>query len=96
MTLTMTDTASTVVKTIAAQSAGSEHGGIRIAGADPGTGSDFSLSIAPEAAPQDVVVENDGARVFLDESAAQALDDTVLDAQINEDGSVRFAIGARH
>jgi Fe-S cluster assembly iron-binding protein IscA len=96
VTLTLTDTASTVVKSIAAQIEGGEHGGIRISSAAPGSGSDFALSVAPDAAPDDIVVENHGAKVFLDEGAAHALDDTVLDAQINSDGSVRFAIGSRH
>jgi hypothetical protein len=41
------------------------------------------------------VVEDHGARVFLTTTVADTLDDKVLDAQVGEDGSVRFAIGAQ-
>ena len=42
--------------------------------------------------PEDAVVENSGARVFLDADAAQVLDDRVLDAQLDGQGSVQFAV----
>jgi hypothetical protein len=37
-------------------------------------------------------VEQDGARVFLDVAASVALGDKVLDAQVDEGGSVTFGI----
>ena len=40
----------------------------------------------------DEVIESAGARVFLEEHAAEALADKVLDAQLDEGGAVRFAI----
>ena len=52
-------------------------------------------AIRREPEPADAVVEADGARVFLDSTAQAALDDQVLDAQMNEDGSVRFALAAQ-
>lgn len=39
------------------------------------------------------MVESGGARVFLEETAAAALDDKILDADVNEQGAVRFSIG---
>jgi hypothetical protein len=46
----------------------------------------------PFPAEDDQVVEESGAQVFLEPHAAEALDDKVLDAEI-ERGEVRFAVG---
>ena len=54
--------------------------------------SQFTLSVVDGPQPQDAVVENAGARVFLDTDAAAVLDDRVLDAQIDPQGSVQFAV----
>lgn len=94
MTLTLTDTASSVVKAIAAQSTDSELGGLRISGSEDGS-AQFNVSVAPAAEPTDTVIETDGARVFLDETTAQALAESVLDAEVDPNGSVKFAIGAQ-
>lgn len=92
--LTLTDTASSVVKTIVAQSPSTDTGGLRIQGTGtPETEFQVSVAEAPEAS--DSVVERDGARVFLEPGAAMVLDDKVLDAQVAQDGSVRFAISAQ-
>ncbi len=89
--LTLTETASTVVKTIVAQNAGVEDAGLRI-NADDADTTNFGVAISAAPEVDDAIVESDGARVFLDQNAAIALDDKVLDAQVEEDGSVRFAI----
>jgi len=92
--LTLTDNASTVVKAIAEQTEGVtiETGGLRIS-TSADQASDFAVAVASEPEADDVVVEADGARVFLEESAAEVLDDKVLDAQVDEQGAVSFAIG---
>lgn len=88
--LTLTENASTAVKSLASQIP-TETGGIRIASAtDPQNG--FALSLAPAPAEGDTVVESDGARVFVDEAATAALSDRVLDARVEENGSVGFAL----
>ncbi|MBD8219719.1 Fe-S cluster assembly protein HesB [Microbacterium sp. CFBP 13617] len=89
--LTLTDEATTAVKTITAQFPDAPQGGVRIEGAGSPE-SQFALSVvdAPEA--NDAVVESAGARVFLDADAAAVLDDRVLDAQIDPQGSVQFAV----
>jgi iron-sulfur cluster assembly protein len=46
----------------------------------------------PGRAQEDQVVEESVAQVFLEAHAAEALDDKVLDAEI-EGGKVRFAVG---
>ena len=88
--LTMTDTAAQAVKTIVSRSTGADDGGVRIR--DTGAENGFELTLAGAPEPQDTVVVTDGARVFLDESAAVALDDRILDAETDTDGSVRFAL----
>lgn len=90
--LTLTETASTVVKTIVSQSPdAATEGGLRIDAAEGGS-PDFALSVVAAPEPADAVVENAGARVFVEETAAEVLADKVLDAQVGQDGSVQFAI----
>lgn len=87
--LTLTENATTIVKTIAEQS---ETKGIRITGqSEPEPSLAISASTDPE--PDDQVVEQDGATVFLDATAAEHLDDKVLDAGVDENGAVQFALG---
>jgi len=88
--LTLTETATTVVKTIVAQDPNAEASGLRING-EPGAP---NLTVAVVAAPEagDSVVEAEGARVFLEENAAIALSEKTLDAEVGEDGAVSFAI----
>lgn len=91
--LTLTDTASTAVKTIAGRALGEDaDGGLRISTtAEEG----FAVAIATAPEATDVVVENHGAQVFLEKEASEALTDKVLDAQLDNDGSVSFAIANR-
>ena len=89
--LTLTDTASTVVKVIVERTPDSENAGLRIAADEVGA-VDFKVGIAPAPEPTDTVVESDGAKVFLEENAAVALDGKILDAQVADDGSVQFAL----
>lgn len=88
--LTLTENAADVVQKIVEQNAGAEVAGLRIS-----QEADESLALAPVAAsaPGDSVIEENGAKVFLDEGAAALLDDKILDAQVEEDGAVQFAIG---
>lgn len=89
--LTLTENASTIVKTIVDQSAPGDDAGLRFSqeGANQG-----ALTVAPTetAQPGDAVVEQDGARVYLDEPAAVALGDQVLDASVDQNGAVQFSI----
>lgn len=63
------------------------HGGVRIAVTDEsnnGRGPELYLHLASGPAPGDVVVDDDGARVFLDGAAADLLDEQTLDVAIDE------------
>lgn len=87
--LTLTENATAIVKTIAEQS---ETEGIRITGqTEPEPG--LAISTSAEATSEDQVVEQDGATVYLDEAAADQLGDKVLDAGVDDDGGVQFALG---
>lgn len=90
--LTLTENAASAVKTISSQIP-AEGGGLRIR--DTGADTGFELALAPEPEQGDAVVETQGARVFVDSAASDALDDRVLDAEVGIDGSVRFALGVR-
>lgn len=92
--LTLTENASSVVKTIVDQSGGNQQAGLRIS--QDAADSPALHVIATEAPlPGDQVVEEGGARVFLEETAAETLDDKVLDAEVDESGGVQFAIGVQ-
>ena len=88
--LTLTENASTIVKDIAAQQGGSESTGLRISSQDPTHG--LMVTAAEKPLPGDHTVTADGALIYLDEPAAQRLDDQVLDASVDEAGLVQFAL----
>lgn len=89
--LTLTENASTVVRSIAEQSGNVDRVGLRIS---QDTADDTALQVIPTDTPEpgDRIVEEDGARVFLEETAANALDDKVLDARVDERGGVEFSL----
>ncbi|MGP3536401.1 iron-sulfur cluster biosynthesis family protein [Microbacterium sp. RD1] len=89
--LTLTEQATSAVKTITAQFPEVADGGVRIQGSGSPE-SQFQLTVVPGPEPADAVVENDGARVYLDTEAAVVLDDRVLDAQPDGQGGVQFAV----
>ncbi|MET4781191.1 Fe-S cluster assembly protein HesB [Glaciihabitans sp. UYNi722] len=92
--LTLTDSANTVVTTITERTPDIKDAGLRIS-TDEAQAGEFAVAIAPAPEPTDTVVPSAGAKVYLEEKAAIALDDKVLDAQFTDDGSVRFAIGTQ-
>jgi len=58
---------------------------------DPGT---LTLSLeGPQ--PDDAVVEDGGARVFIQRDAASVVDDRELDAQLDEEGRASFMLGSQ-
>ncbi len=87
--LILTDNASAVVKGFADQIP--EATGLRITGG-PVDAPTLEVAPASEASPGDAVLEQDGATVYLDPSASQMLDDKVLDAAVDPEGKVEFAL----
>jgi len=88
--LTLTENASTLIKTLAEQRAVADDAGLRIS--PDSDGAELMLDLAPAPEATDQVVESAGARVFLEENVAVVLSDKTLDAQLDESGRVLFAI----
>jgi Fe-S cluster assembly iron-binding protein IscA len=88
--LTLTDSATSQIRNIIDQPEVPEGCGLRIAN-DPAAGG-LTLTIAAAPADGDQVLDASGARVFLDSQAAAVLDDKSLDAAVDNDGQVAFAV----
>jgi Fe-S cluster assembly iron-binding protein IscA len=56
-------------------------------------GQSLSVSPADQAAPHDQVLEQDGATVYVDETASVMLADKILDGGVDEEGNIQFALG---
>jgi Fe-S cluster assembly iron-binding protein IscA len=90
--LALTDSAVEAVKNMVSSSdEGSETSGLRMTAERAGTQASFQLSVVLLPAEDDEVIEEDGARVFLEPEAASLLDDKVLDASV-EQYQVAFTI----
>jgi iron-sulfur cluster assembly protein len=88
--LTLTENASTIVKDIAAQQGDPDAMGLRISSEDPTQG--LMVTAAQQPHPGDQTVEAHGAVVYLDPPAAEQLNDQVLDASVDDEGRVQFAL----
>ncbi len=90
--LTLTDNAADAIRGIVASPEIPDGAGLRIAtqpgATDPGA---LEVSLADVPADSDQVVEEGGARVFVEEGAVELLDDKLLDAEI-EGHEVGFLI----
>ena len=89
--LTLTENASAIVNEITSQPGLAETAGLRITTEDSPEPS-FAVSAAQQGEPGDQVVEQGGATIYLDNSAAELLDDKVLDAAVDASGKVEFAL----
>ena len=89
--LTLTENASAIVHEITSQPGLADTAGLRIT-SDDSPDPAFEVSAAMQAEPGDQVVEQGGATVYLDESAAALLDDKILDAAVDASGKVEFAL----
>jgi Fe-S cluster assembly iron-binding protein IscA len=92
--LAITENAADAINALVSQGELPDGAGARIA-ADEG-GSGLELAMVPSAAPQDTVVSDHGATVFLEATAAQVLADKTLDVEPipeqNSQGQMRFTI----
>ncbi len=95
--LALTDNASTAIEGILSSSEIPDGAGIRIAppeGEDPGSAAQLEVTVTGGPAETDQVIDEAGARVFVDESLAALLDDKLLDAGVVEE-QVHFMLGAQ-
>ncbi len=88
--LTLTNNAIEAVKRLAP----GDEGGLRLSmSAEPAEGAERSVQLAIAEAPadDDRIVSAEGANLFIEPEAAEALDEMVLDAA-SADGRVRFGV----
>lgn len=91
--LVVTTDAALAIRDLTHQPGLPDETGLRIATTASGDGAPgLAAEVAPTPMPADQVVEAEGARVFLDEQAASALDDKALDAKTNPNGQVSFHV----
>ena len=90
--LTLTENAATEIRNLVAHPDVPDEGGVRIA-----SNTDGALTLAVAAGPVegDQVVDDAGARVFLAEDAGTMLDDKTLDAGVDPEGNLQFAIAVQ-
>ena len=88
--LTLTDNATSAIRTLTAQPEAPAGAGLRIAN-DPAAGG-LTLAVATEPQDGDQVIDDAGVRVFVEEQAAQILDDKSLDAAVDDGGRLQFAL----
>jgi iron-sulfur cluster assembly protein len=88
--LAISENAAEAIRGLVAAPEVPDSAGLRIT-APPTGETSFELSVAATPAEDDQVVEEQGAQVFLEPSAAALLEDKRLDAQV-EAGRVTFAI----
>jgi len=89
--LTLTDSAVAAIRSLTSQPELPAETGLRIMAPDEEAPS-FQLALAEAPVAGDQVVEEGGARVFVEAAAAAALQDKELDAQVNEQGDVAFSV----
>jgi Fe-S cluster assembly iron-binding protein IscA len=83
--LTLTDNAQFAIRSLTGSTDAPDGAGVRIA-TTAGNDSEaphLELAVVPEPAPGDQVVDQDGARVYLDSAAALMLEAETLDAQVD-------------
>jgi Fe-S cluster assembly iron-binding protein IscA len=88
--LTLTEHATSVIRELADRPDTPDGTGLRITTDD--TRGALALTLAAEPAPGDEVIDEAGARVFLDQQAALMLDDKSLDAATDTQGRVQFTV----
>ncbi|KGM14183.1 iron-sulfur cluster assembly accessory protein [Cellulomonas bogoriensis] len=84
--LTLTDNARAAVQDISTRAGLPQEGGLRIAQSEEQVGS-FELSLVPAAPEGDTVIEEEGARVFVEPTTSDVLADQQLDAAPAGDGT---------
>lgn len=89
--LTLSPSATQAVTTIIGNQSEAPTAGLRIGGAAP----EYTVSVVPTPSDEDILVEQDGARVYLSGAAALALDDKMLEARVDDGGALTFSLAAQ-
>ena len=74
-----------------------EVAGLRItsSAAEPGNPGGLQVSAAPGPDANDQVIEADGAQIYLEPQAATFLEDKVLDAEVDGEGTPHFSLAVQ-
>jgi iron-sulfur cluster assembly protein len=92
--LTLTDRAAETIRTLISQPGVPADTGLRMSLPDGDAGA-LTLSLeGPQ--PGDAVIEDAGAKVFVQPDAADILEDRELDGQLDEDGQASFILGSQN
>lgn len=91
--LTLTSNAAQVIRSLQSGSELPDGAGLRIATRPEEDVTSLQLAMAAAPTGDDEVVEAQGARVFLENSAASMLEQMILDAEVDDKGSVQFFLG---
>jgi iron-sulfur cluster assembly protein len=90
--LTLTDPAATAAKTIISDSEETaDTAGLRIAAEEAATATEVTIGLVDSPDDGDEVIDEKGARIFLEPKLASWLDDKLLDVSLRE-GLVTFVI----
>jgi iron-sulfur cluster assembly protein len=89
--LTLTDRAAETIRALTSQPGAPADTGLRMSLKGNADGS-LALSLQGRQ-PDDAVVEEAGARVYLQQQAADMVEDSELDAQVDDEGRVSFVFG---
>ncbi|UBU17885.1 HesB/IscA family protein [Nonomuraea gerenzanensis] len=84
--LTLTADAVAAIRDLTTQPETPPDTGLRIAASSTnGSGSSLELSVSGGPHPDDLILEPEGVRVYLEPAAASFLNDKTLDAEIEDD-----------
>jgi|SRR5581483_2468514 len=93
--LTLTDSAEEAVKTIVSElETAADTAGLRMATETAGTNTEVKIGVADLPYDDDEVIDQDGARLFVEPRLASWLDDKLLDVRMRA-GQVMFVIKDR-
>jgi len=87
--LTLTEHAQTAVRTLTQDPEAPEGAGLRITPGNDG----LELILVAEPVPGDALIDDDGAKVYVEPQVAELLDEQTLDARV-EDGEVNFFLAS--
>lgn len=90
--LTLTDRAAATIRTLTSQPGIPADTGLRMSLQDSEAGT-LALSLeSPQ--PDDAIIEDGGARVFVQRDAADIVEDRELDAELDDEGRASFMLSS--
>jgi iron-sulfur cluster assembly protein len=91
--LTLTDRAAETIRALVSRPGLPADTGLRMSLPDEPNGEPGMVALSLESPhPDDAVIEDEGARVFIGPEAAQVVQDSQLDAQFDPDGRAAFTL----